>query len=234
MIDRLGWSLPRRPSPPHMMGCTWSPLTLSRQLPTGVARPALVFLAKQAADGGFDALLLGGLVQRVLAAIAAAWGAHGAILGASRTGGGVTGSQGAVTVLAGLSGTPPQCSSPHPQARAHRRFPHSPSTGKEASEAPLGHTHLRKSRSSSWLTVCKAPLCRRSRRGERGDAGGDVSHRMVALSSGGSSRGGSCGAQRSIRQSTGWTDRPTDQWPCHQPQTASAGLNPQGPPAADH
>ena len=41
---------------------------------------ALLLLAKQAADGGLDALLLRGLVQRVLAAVAAAGVAHRPVL----------------------------------------------------------------------------------------------------------------------------------------------------------
>lgn len=36
---------------------------------------------------------------------------------------------------------------------------------------------------SSWLTVCRAPFWTLSRRKERGEAGGDVSHFMVVLSS---------------------------------------------------
>ena len=43
-------------------------------------RPALFLLAKQAADGGLDALLLWGFVQRALAAGAAAGVIPGAVL----------------------------------------------------------------------------------------------------------------------------------------------------------
>ena len=61
---------------------TWSPGILA-----GVAGTALFFLAKQAADGRLDALLLGRFVQRVLATVAAAGVAHGAVLRACRAGG---------------------------------------------------------------------------------------------------------------------------------------------------
>lgn len=50
----------------------------------GGAGPALLLLAEEAADGGLDALLLGGLVERVLAAVAAAGVAVLAVLEASR------------------------------------------------------------------------------------------------------------------------------------------------------
>ena len=60
---------------------------LHSEAPTGpqrllarVSGPALLLLAEQAADGGLDALLLRGFVQRVLAAVAAARVAHGAVL----------------------------------------------------------------------------------------------------------------------------------------------------------
>lgn len=58
------------------------PPTLSQRLLAAKPRAALFFLAKQAADGGLDALLLGGFVQRVLAAVTAAGVAHRAVLGA--------------------------------------------------------------------------------------------------------------------------------------------------------
>ena len=36
---------------------------------------------------------------------------------------------------------------------------------------------------SSWLAVCSAPVCRQSSRRDRGEAGVEVSHLMVLLSS---------------------------------------------------
>ena len=48
--------------------------------------------------------------------------------------------------------------------------------------------YLRASLTSSWLTACSAPGCSRSRRRDRGEAGGEVSHLMVVLSSRTSSR----------------------------------------------
>lgn len=36
---------------------------------------------------------------------------------------------------------------------------------------------------SSWLTVCRAPLCSLSKRKDLGEGGGDVSHFIVVLSS---------------------------------------------------
>ena len=47
-------------------------------------QPALFLLAKQAADGGLDALLLWGFVQRALAAGAAAGVVPGVVLRACR------------------------------------------------------------------------------------------------------------------------------------------------------
>lgn len=62
------------------------PPTWSRGLLAGVAGTALLLLAEEPADGGLDALLPGGLVQRVLAAAAAAGVAPRPVLGARGAG----------------------------------------------------------------------------------------------------------------------------------------------------
>ena len=62
----------------------WKPPTLSQRFLAKGSRSALLFLAEQAADRGLDALLLGGFVQRVLAAVATAGVARGAVLRACR------------------------------------------------------------------------------------------------------------------------------------------------------
>lgn len=62
-------------------------LTLARQVLAGDASSSLLFLAKEASDGGLDALLLGRLVERVLAAVAAAGVTALAVLQAGQTDG---------------------------------------------------------------------------------------------------------------------------------------------------
>lgn len=74
-----------RPSP-HGWGLLRTP-TLSQRLLADVPGAHLLLLAKQAADGGLDALFLGGLVERVLATVTAAGVAHRAVLGACRASG---------------------------------------------------------------------------------------------------------------------------------------------------
>lgn len=77
----------RQPAP--ATGAVWSAQaiagmngtpTWSCGLLASVAGTALLFLAEQPANGGLDALLLGGFMQRVLATITAAGVAHGAVL----------------------------------------------------------------------------------------------------------------------------------------------------------
>ena len=79
MRDRslVGTGRGTRRSPPPPRG---EVPTGPQGLLAGVSGPALLLLAKQAADGGLDALLLRGLVQRVLAAVAAAGVAHRPVL----------------------------------------------------------------------------------------------------------------------------------------------------------
>lgn len=77
----------RQPAP--ATGAVWSARatagmngtpTWSCGLLASVAGTALLFLAEQPANGGLDALLLGGFMQRVLATVTAAGVAHGAVL----------------------------------------------------------------------------------------------------------------------------------------------------------
>lgn len=68
-------------SPPATAARTlWETRTWPQRLPAREPRAPLLLLAEQAADGRLDALLLGGFVERVLAAVAAAGVAHGAVL----------------------------------------------------------------------------------------------------------------------------------------------------------
>lgn len=60
-------------------------LTLALRVLAGDASPSFLLLAKEASDGGLDALLLGRLVERVLAAVAAAGVAALAVLQAGQT-----------------------------------------------------------------------------------------------------------------------------------------------------
>lgn len=73
---------PRWYGRPHAgrTGHTAGTPTLSQRLLADVPRAHLFLLAKQAADGGLDALLLGGFVERVLATVTAAGVAHRAVL----------------------------------------------------------------------------------------------------------------------------------------------------------
>lgn len=82
-----GFCLEGHPRRPPAARSLWETRTWPQRLPAREPGAALLFLAEQAADGRLDALLLGGFVERVLAAVAAAGVAHGAVLRACRASG---------------------------------------------------------------------------------------------------------------------------------------------------